>query len=185
MSEATGPRIEPTRFRAVLGHLATSVCVVTTCVDGEPYGATVGSFTSVSLDPPLVAFFMVRASSTLGAVQSTGRFVVNVLAEGQEDVCGTFAGRAPDRFAAAAWSKGRLDMPLLHDALAVVDCDVEQISQVGDHDMILGRVVDLHVQRTQTAPLVFWRGGLRGLSRAPEAPVLVRSDQEARRARES
>lgn len=68
-------------------------------------------------------------------------------------------------------------MPLLHDALAIVDCDVEQISEVGDHDTILGLVVDLHVQRTQTEPLVFWRGGLRGLNRKPGAPVLARSDQ--------
>jgi flavin reductase (DIM6/NTAB) family NADH-FMN oxidoreductase RutF len=159
----TAPPIEGARLRSVLGHLPTSVCVVSTAVDGVPVGATVGSFTSVSLDPPLVAFFMSRGSNTLEAVQQTGNFAVNVLAEDQEELCGTFARKEQDRFERAEWSGGRHGAPLLHGSLAVVDCDVEAITPAGDHDMILGRVVDLYVQRDQTEPLVFWRGGFRAL----------------------
>lgn len=164
------PAIETARLRTVLGHLPTSVCVVSTAVDGEPVGATVGSFTSVSLDPPLVAFFMMRGSTTLGAVEASGTFAVNVLADDQEEICTTFARKERDRFDRAKWSGGRHGAPLLHGSLAVVDCDVEAITPAGDHHMILGRVVDLYVQRDQSEPLVFWRGGLRALGPAAPSP---------------
>jgi 3-hydroxy-9,10-secoandrosta-1,3,5(10)-triene-9,17-dione monooxygenase reductase component len=158
------PTIGADRLRSVLSHLPTSVCVVSTAVDGQPIGATVGSFTSVSLDPPLVAFFLTRASTTLAAIRDSGSFAVNVLADDQTELCSAFARKDAERSSCATWALGRDGAPRLEGSLAVVDCDVETVTPAGDHDMILGRVVDLHVQRDQTEPLVFWRGGLRALS---------------------
>lgn len=154
-------------MRKVLGHVPTSVCVVTTISGGSPVGSTVGSFTSVSLDPPLVGFFSQHTSDMLATVRDTGSFTINVLACDQEDVCGVFATKVPDRFDRIAWAPGPNGNPHLAGSLAVLECDVEAVTELGDHAMVLGRVTELDALRRGVHPLVFWDGALHAVATTP------------------
>ena len=148
----------PAEFRRVLGHVPTGVVVVTSIgLDGEPVGMAVGSFTSVSLDPPLVGFLPARTSSTFPKIQQAGHFCVNVLSADQEDVCRSFA-RPGDKFAGIGWTSDGNQAPHLDGAVAWIDCTVESISDAGDHHFVLGRVHDLQVAN-DLLPLVFFQGG--------------------------
>ena len=149
--------IDPLLFRKALGTFATGVVVVTSTTDGGPYGMAVNSFTSVSLDPPLIAFCAARSSTTWPAVRAAPGFAVNVLTTDQEDVCRTFARSGADRFAGLAWSAEGEGPPLLEGALAHLVCTYDDIHPAGDHDLVVGRVVSLQ-QREDGQPLVFFRG---------------------------
>ena len=147
-------------FRDVLGHFPTGVAVVTTLnSDGQPIGMAVGSFTSVSLDPPLVAFLPDRRSSTFPVIRDAGRFCVNVLAGGQEDICRTFATRGADRFGAVGWRPApHTGSPVLDGVVAWIDCEVGDVHEGGDHYIVIGKVLALEVE-TPTIPLLFFQGG--------------------------
>ena len=162
---ALEPAFDTATFRRVLGHVPTSVAVVTAVHDGEPVGMTVGSFTSISLDPPLVGFFADRRSGSLARILAGGRFAANVLTEDQDQCCGTFAARGIDRFAAVPWHPSPLGSPHLDQALAWVDCDVESVLDIGDHAAVVGRVTRLEVPSGHRRPLVFFRGTLCHLDR--------------------
>jgi flavin reductase (DIM6/NTAB) family NADH-FMN oxidoreductase RutF len=153
-------QIAPRQFRNVLGHFPTGVAVITSIGDdGQPIGMAVGSFTSVSLDPPLVAFLPDRGSSTYPAIRDSGQFCVNVLAGGQEDLCRAFATRGADRFAGVDWSPApHTGSPMLAGAVAWIDCEIGDIHPAGDHDIVMGKVLGLDVQ-TPTLPLLFFQGG--------------------------
>lgn len=159
-------------FRRVLGHVPTSVCVVTASTADGPVGVTVGSFASVSLDPPLVVFYAGAASATAAALIAAGRYCVNVLSDAQHEVCGVFARRGADRFASCAWEPGANGAPRLAGALAWIECEVESALPAGDHVAVLGRVSVLHASAESTLPLVFHRGRLARLERAatPHVP---------------
>lgn len=158
-------RIDPAHMRQVLGHVPTSVAVVCTLdAEGVPVGCTIGSFVSVSLEPTLVAFFCMDSSATLQVAKAAGSFAINILSEDQDRVCDLFARKRPDRFNHVGWTPGRNGNPRLHGSLAVVDCELESVTTIGDHEMILGRVVDLCVERLGRGPLVFARGALRELA---------------------
>jgi flavin reductase (DIM6/NTAB) family NADH-FMN oxidoreductase RutF len=146
------------RFRQVLGHFATGVTVITADGDGGPVGLAVGSFASVSLDPPLIGFFPDKTSSSWPRIEVTGSFCVNVLAADQEDVCRRFASKADDKFAGLGWSPAGSGSPLLDGALAWIDCDIESVTEAGDHWLVLGRVRELGVGH-EGEPLLFFRGG--------------------------
>lgn len=152
--------ITPRHYRDVLGHYPTGVAVVTARGSGEePIGMAVGSFTAVSLDPPLVAFLPDRGSSTFPAIRKAGIFCVNVLAGGQEELCRSFATKGADRFGGTKWHPARhTGSPILEDAVAWIDCEIGDVHEAGDHLIVVGRVVDLHVQ-TPTLPLLFFQGG--------------------------
>ncbi|NEC10366.1 flavin reductase family protein [Streptomyces sp. SID7909] len=156
----------PAAFRHVLGHVPTSVCVVTATTDAGPVGVTVGSFTSVSLEPPLVAFWAGTASASAEAIAGAGRFGVNVLAEDQQEVCAAFARRTPDRFATGDWAYPPDGPPRLGGAAAWLTCDVEGSVPAGDHVMVIGRVLDLAAADGPRRPLLFHRGRLVRLDRA-------------------
>src|SRR6476619_3878226 len=94
------------RYRQVLGHFPTGVVVVTAVDDGEPVGLAIGSFSSVSLDPPLVGFFPDRSSTSWPRIEKAGSFAVNILGEHQEDICRTFASKGGDKFAGIGWKPG-------------------------------------------------------------------------------
>jgi 3-hydroxy-9,10-secoandrosta-1,3,5(10)-triene-9,17-dione monooxygenase reductase component len=160
--------IDTRYMRQVLGHAPTSVAVVCTLAEGQPAGCTVGSFISVSVDPPLIAFFGMRTSATCAAIVRSGSFTVNILAADQARMCDLFARERSDRFAHAGWTAGRQGNPRLHGAVAVLDCDVESVTPTGDHEMVTGYVRDLLVARTDADPLIFVRGALRKL-----APIVV------------
>ncbi len=150
------------RFRQVLGHFATGVTVVTGCDEsGDPVGLSVNSFTSVSIDPPLVAFCVGRGSTTWPRIRATGRFTVNILSDDQEAVSRRFAttGAEPfDRFEGVGWHPSPTGSPVVEGALAWIDATVEVEHDAGDHVMVIGRVSGLEVA-PGGAPLVFYRGG--------------------------
>ena len=142
----------------MLGHFTTGVTVVTAAAPDGPVGLAVGSFASVSLDPPMVGFFPDKGSSSWPKIEASGHFCVNVLAEAQEDVCRRFASRATTSSAASAGTPAGSGAPVLDGILAWIDCDIESVTDAGDHYFVLGRVRDLAVAH-DGAPLLFFRGG--------------------------
>lgn len=116
--------IDQAHFRSVLGHFCSGIAVVTTIDDDRPAGFTCQAFSSVSLDPPLVAFFPSRTSSSYPHVRSAGRFCVNVLREDQEELCRVFSQSGTDRFKGMGWRPAPSGSPILEDALAWIDCRI-------------------------------------------------------------
>ncbi|MBB3982153.1 flavin reductase (DIM6/NTAB) family NADH-FMN oxidoreductase RutF [Sphingobium fontiphilum] len=145
-------------FRRVLGHYPTGVCVVTAVDEsGAPIGMVVGSFTSVSLDPPLVAFFPDKSSKSWPPIQQAGRFCVNVLASDQRDLCRQFAVSGGDKYAGVSHRASVNGSPILDDVVAWIDCTLEAVHEAGDHYIVLGRVAALEVDRP-SSPLLFFQG---------------------------
>lgn len=155
--------IDSNTFRETLGHFPTGVVVVTAIVDDEPLGMVVGSFTSVSLDPPLVAYLPARTSSSYAKLGASDTFCVNVLAASQEALCRQFASRTGDKYAGVAWHTSELGSPILDEAVAWIDCTVDRVVEAGDHDIVIGAVHDLGVG-TAGSPLLFFQGGYGGFS---------------------
>jgi 3-hydroxy-9,10-secoandrosta-1,3,5(10)-triene-9,17-dione monooxygenase reductase component len=149
------------RFRDVLGRYASGVTVVTTMSAGQPVGMTCQSFTSVSLDPPLVAFLPTKQSRAFASIQRTGTFCVNFLSAGQVELSNAFASRGDDKFAGVEWSPSAVTgSPLLADIVGHVDCTVHAMLEAGDHYLVMGKVVDLAVGDAED-PLLFYRGAYR------------------------
>jgi 3-hydroxy-9,10-secoandrosta-1,3,5(10)-triene-9,17-dione monooxygenase reductase component len=161
VEDVTANPFDSARYRQVLGHFPTGVTVITAVgPDGSPVGLAIGSFTSVSLDPPLVAFCPDRKSSTWPKIREAGVFCVNVLAEDQEQLCRVFATKSDDKFQGVGWRTGGSGSPVLNDVLAWIDCDIEAVHDAGDHEIVVGRVRELEVEREGgVGPLVFYRGG--------------------------
>lgn len=145
-------------YRQVLGHFPTGVCVITAAGEDGPAGLAVGSFSSASLEPPLVAFFAGSSSSSWPKIQAAGSFCVNVLGDDQEGICRRFASKDEDKFAGVGWQPAGSGSPRLDGVLAWIDCDIESVLEAGDHVCVLGRVLDLGVGH-EGGPLVFFRGG--------------------------
>jgi len=154
--------IDPARYRQVLGHFPTGVTVVTADHADGPVGLAIGSFFSVSLDPALVGFLPSKSSSSWPKIRDTGAFCVNVLADDQEEVCRAFAGKEPDKFKGLGWKPSALGAPVLSDVLAWIECEIDAVHDAGDHEIVIGAVRELHVER-ETGPLVFFRGGYASL----------------------
>jgi 3-hydroxy-9,10-secoandrosta-1,3,5(10)-triene-9,17-dione monooxygenase reductase component len=152
------PVIDSARFRQVLGYFPTGVTVVTAVDDGVPVGLAVGSFCSASLDPPLVAFFPDKSSSSWPRIEASGSFCVNILGDDQEDVSRRFATKGADKFGGLGWRPSASGSPILADVTAWIDCDVHEVFDAGDHYCVLGLVTELEVAEGGT-PLVFCRGG--------------------------
>jgi 3-hydroxy-9,10-secoandrosta-1,3,5(10)-triene-9,17-dione monooxygenase reductase component len=147
---------DPTTMRAVLGHFPSGVTIVTGAVDGVPAGFTCQSFSSLSLDPPLVLILPGRNSSSWPKIEATGRFCVNVLAHDQQDLSTTFARSGTDKFAGVAWTPSMLGSPILAGATAWIDCTLYDCHDGGDHLIVVGAVHDLAAE--ESPPLVFHRG---------------------------
>ncbi len=151
--------IDGAAFRRVLGHYPTGVCVITASnAESGPAAMVVGSFTSVSLDPPLVAFFPDRKSSSWPAIERAGRFCVNVLAADQLALSSRFSAKGGDKFAGLDYRLSANGSPVLDDIVAWVDCTLEAVHEAGDHYIAVGRVHELDVIRPDQ-PLLFFRGG--------------------------
>jgi flavin reductase (DIM6/NTAB) family NADH-FMN oxidoreductase RutF len=119
----------------------TGVTVVTTMdADDKPLGFTANSFSSVSLDPPLLLVSIANSSANLESFVKGNGFAVNVLHEGQKDISATFARRSADRFATVYWRRGPVGAPLIADVSAWFDCTLEQAIPAGDHTILLGRI---------------------------------------------
>jgi len=153
-----GSSFDSAKYRQVLGHFPTGVTVITAVTDGQPAGLAVGSFASLSLEPPQVLFCASSTSSTWPKIRQAGRFCVNILAEDQEDVCRVFASKAPDKFAEIGWKHTGSGSPLIEGVLAYIDCEIETVVTSGDHDVVIGAVRELEVLH-EGGPLLFFRGG--------------------------
>lgn len=153
-----GRAIDALMFREALGRFPTGVTVVTAVgSDGEPYGLTVNSFTSVSLSPPLILVCIDRLSNSHDILVEAGHFVVNVLSEDQGDLAVRFATGTPEeRFDVASWQPGPGGDPVLRGVVAWFACSLHAIHRAGDHSILLGHVMDLGTREGDA--LVFHRG---------------------------
>jgi 3-hydroxy-9,10-secoandrosta-1,3,5(10)-triene-9,17-dione monooxygenase reductase component len=162
MSSTDRVQLESEAFRRVLSHFPTGVAVITGMTPEGPAGLAVGSFTSVSLVPRMVGFFVDRASTSWPSISATGSFCANILAADQADVCRLFARSGGEKFAGLGWRTASSGSPVLDGVLAWIDCKLELELQAGDHRLVLGVVLDLAAERHEQ-PLVFHRGTFPGL----------------------
>ncbi|GGM94507.1 flavin reductase [Lentzea pudingi] len=151
--------IDPQHFRHVLGHFPTGVAAVTSCDgSGAPVGMTVGSFVSVSLSPPLVAFLPGKQSRTSAQILQSGRFCINVLGAHQESASRAFATGGDRKFDGLDWTMSSSALPRLDSAVAWIECTVDAVHDAGDHDIVVGRVTSLDAAGP-SLPLLFFQGG--------------------------
>lgn len=161
-----GPAIDSSKFRTVLGHFPTGVTVISADTEQGRVGLAVGSFFSLSLDPPLIGFSVGANSSSWPKIRSAGRFCVNVLGDHQEDICRVFAGKSDDKFAGIGFDAAPYSgAPRIHDVVAWIDCELAEVLPGGDHDIVVGRVHDLAVGDDHHRPLIFFRGGYANVER--------------------
>ncbi|MEN0139382.1 MAG: flavin reductase family protein [Rhodococcus sp. (in: high G+C Gram-positive bacteria)] len=152
------PEVDAATMRSVLGHFATGVIAITAVdpVTGEGAGLAANSFTSVSLDPPLVAFCVAHTSSSWPAIRRADSFVINILAEDQEHVGRQLAVKGGDKFAGLAWQPSPSGAPVIENAVAWIDARVEAEHAAGDHVIVVSRVQ--HLYADGRSPLLFHRG---------------------------
>ena len=150
-------------LRDALGCFATGVTVVTAMTsEGTPIGLTANSFTSVSLDPPLLLVCIARSAGSASALEAATHFAVNVLQIGQQPASVRFAGRGQDRFASTAWERGQCGPPVLTGSLGTFECERHAIHEGGDHLILIGRVVRATFDPRRD-PLLYFRGKYRRL----------------------
>jgi 3-hydroxy-9,10-secoandrosta-1,3,5(10)-triene-9,17-dione monooxygenase reductase component len=161
--------VDPRVMRDVLGHFVSGVTVVTAMGADGPAGFTCQSFSSLSLDPPLVAFAPARTSTTWPRLRDAGRFCVNVLAEEQSDLSRQFARSGADKYAGVGWAPSPNGSPVLDGVVAWIDSELWAEYDGGDHTIVVARVLDLGADASRT-PLLFHRGnyGLQAALLAPE-----------------
>jgi flavin reductase (DIM6/NTAB) family NADH-FMN oxidoreductase RutF len=150
---------EPRDFRSALGCFPTGVCLVTTLgPEGKPEGMTINSFSSVSLDPPMVLWSLARTASSAPVFRDAEFFAVNVLGKDDAALSTHFARSAPDKFAAYAdrFSKGIQEIPILKGAVATFECHARHRYYGGDHIIVIGNVE--RYAWSETPSLVFGRG---------------------------
>lgn len=157
--------IDPLRFREVFAHLPTGVTVITAHTPDGPTGMAANSVTSVSLDPPLILFCPAKSSSTWPHIRSSGQFCVNVMAGHHEQVTRQFSRKEGDRFSGVDYVD-RPTGPALDDAVAWVECQIQDEHDAGDHTIVVARVVAIDAS-PEAEPLVFLRGRY-GLFRAAD-----------------
>ncbi len=150
--------VTPEQFRQAMGHFATGVTIVTTQDDqGQPYGLTVNSLTSVSLKPMLVLVCLDNSLSGLGVFKKSNRFAVNVLSEDQQDLSNHFAQSGTDR-SQAVYIPGKTGIPLLEGVLATLECGIVEWYWGGDHAIMLGEVQQVGTAQSDKKPLLFLQG---------------------------
>lgn len=154
----TDRTIDPTTFRAVLGHYPTGVTVVTASGADGPVAMVIGSFGSVSLDPLLVQFMPATTSSTWPAIEATGSYCVNVLGDDQLDVCNDFFANGSGAFDNVEWRPGPTGSPIIEGCLAWIDCDIDVAHEAGDHLIVIGAVQDMDIDAGECGPLLFLGG---------------------------
>ena len=143
-------------FRDVLGRFASGVTVISALTEDGPVGMTCQSFSSVSLEPPLVMFLPAKTSRAWPRIRSTGHFTVNLLAADQEAISNQFAAKGVDKYAGVAWSSApTTGAPRLGGCLAWIDCEIHSVHEAGDHDVVVGRVLAMEHGPAEL-PLVFY-----------------------------
>lgn len=158
------------RLREALGCFVTGVTVITTRDGaGEPQGLTANSFSSVSLEPPLVLFSLARTADCFAAFESANAFAVNVLRADQEDLSGRFATKDADKWSGVEWRPGHGGCPLLDGAVATFECRVAARHEGGDHVIHIGEVVGF-THEPEGDPLAFFRGRYAAVTGRPGEP---------------
>lgn len=156
--------IDSAEFRKVMGSYPTGVCAITAAgADGQPIGMVVGTFTSVSLDPPLVGFLPDKSSSTWPQIEAAGSFCVNVLGSDQQAACRQLAARGPDKFANVDWTSSSHGLPVIAGCIARIECAIHNVVDAGDHWFVLGNVLHLEITRDED-PMLFHRGRYGGFA---------------------
>ncbi len=144
-------------LRRAFGKFATGVAVVTSCdPDGNPIGLTINSFSSVSLEPPLVLWSLVNKSPNLDVFRNASHFAINILASDQTEVSNTFARPSDDRFAQVDWFRGIAGLPVIRNTIATFECRRTMTIEAGDHVVFFGSVEDC--EQCDLEPLVFFSG---------------------------
>ena len=171
--------IDPRELRRSLGTFATGVTIITTIdADDQPRGFTANSFTSVSLDPPLVLVCIAKEAGSLDAFENGVSYAVNILAESQRDLSTLFASRGENRFANVDWQAQATGSPVLAGTAAWLDCTMEQTIDAGDHIVLMGRVV-AHEHNAEPI-LGYCRGAYVSLSLAQQAMEIAEQDSRVR-----
>ncbi|MGV2019023.1 flavin reductase family protein [Agrobacterium sp. 22-223-1] len=178
--------LDPRALRDAFGAFVTGVTIVTTRDEaGKPVGFTANSFTSVSLDPPLLLICLARTSRNFATMTGAKNFAVNILSEGQKDLSNTFARPVEDRFAAAIWSDAPAGSPVFADVAAWFECSMQEVIEAGDHVILLGRIDAF--ENSGLNGLGYARGGYftpmlaaRALSAAAEGEIAVGAVLERR-----
>ncbi len=157
------PATDKVALRRALGAFATGVTIVTAraAASREPVGFTANSFTSVSLEPPLLLVCLAHTARSYRVFRETESFAVNVLAAEQEDTARRFASPGTDKFGVTAWHPGRMGAPLIEGCLATFDCAMHQRLTAGDHDILMGEVIGF--SRREGEALVFHGGSYQRL----------------------
>jgi 3-hydroxy-9,10-secoandrosta-1,3,5(10)-triene-9,17-dione monooxygenase reductase component len=155
--------LDPDRYRTVFGHFATGVAVITAAGPAGAGGMTANAVCSVSLDPMLALVCFEQSARTLPLVRDAGRFAVNVLRAGGEDVARVFASKVPEgEKLRDVPHRVEAGMPILDAALAWIVCDLRELIPAGDHEIAIGEVVAMDVADGE--PLLWYRGGYRALA---------------------
>lgn len=146
-------------FKLAMSHFASGVTIVTTELEGKPFGMTVASFASLSLHPPLVLVCIEKSVKTHDAITSAGRFAVSILGAEQDGLSNRFASRIDDKFEGTEVERGELGIPMIANALTSLECYLHAQLSGGDHTIFVGEVAAI---RTRTgAPLLYFRSGYR------------------------
>lgn len=159
--------IDDAQFKLAMSHFASGVTVVTTEHDGEPYGMTVASFASLSLNPPLVLVCIEKNVRTHEALTAAQKFGVSILSATQADLSGRFASKKiDDKFAGVAVTRGaELGVPLLDGAICAIECRVHSELPGGDHTIFVGEVMSVRTHgEAVEAPLLYFRSGYHRLA---------------------
>lgn len=151
-------------LKEILRRYPTGVTVVTSLLEGEPWGGTMNSFTSVSLNPPLVAIFVMENSRTTAAIQKTGKFIVNIMKHDQADHSIQFANDGVDnKFQGVSHRKSDDGIPILDNSLGYIECDLYQSQKIADHIMFVGQVKKANVVKDEEA-LIYYKRNFRSFS---------------------
>jgi flavin reductase (DIM6/NTAB) family NADH-FMN oxidoreductase RutF len=155
MQESFDPRF----FRDACGQFLTGVTIVTsTGENGQPVGITANSFTSVSLDPPLILVSLDKKLGSYSALMNSEGYAVQVLAEEQQELSGRFAKRGVDKFQELDYKEGLYNVPVISNALAVFEYRVDQKVDAGDHTLMIGKVERVQINDPTRRPLGYLRG---------------------------
>ncbi|MHB1988492.1 MAG: flavin reductase family protein [Acidimicrobiales bacterium] len=158
-------------FKEAMGSFATGVAVVTALDAEGPVGFTCQSLVSLSLDPAFVALAPAKSSTSWPRIAQAGHFCVNVLAVDQAVLGRRFALSGGDKFSGVSWRGEKTGAPVLAGVLAWVDCRLEVVHEAGDHEIVIGRVLDVGIDREKTGPLLYFQSRFRRIgSPVPGGP---------------
>ncbi|MGW6333103.1 flavin reductase family protein [Nocardia rhamnosiphila] len=149
--------VSPAAMRSALSQFASGVTVVTGNDEQGPIGFACQSFASVSLDPPLILFCADHRGRSWPRLRAAGLFTVNVLNEEQADLCARFGSRDGRKFDGLDCETSKWSTPLLPGVLMRVHAEVSEVHRAGDHDVVIGRVLELETV-ARKAPMIFFRG---------------------------